>query len=103
MTDNRDIYVYDGSKYTDGQEWRIDELCRLMHRKIKTHEVQEVINNIKGATYADRELFDADTNLRNTINGVLNIQTKEITHNAFGRLFIYNSIAGKIWSAGDMS
>ena len=79
MTDNRDIYVYDGSKYTDGQEWRIDELCRLMHRKIKTHEVQEVINNIKGATYTDRELFDADTNLRNTINGVLNIHTKEIT------------------------
>ncbi len=78
MTDNLEIFMYDGSKYVKGHEWRIDELCRLMHPRIKTHEVQEVVNKIKGATYTDRESFDKNSSLLNVDNGILNIHTKNL-------------------------
>jgi phage/plasmid-associated DNA primase len=78
MRDNKELYWYDGSKYISGQEWRIEEFCQINVPKIKTYEVQEIINHIKRLTFVDRSEFDKDPYIRNTTNGLLNLKTSEI-------------------------
>jgi phage/plasmid-associated DNA primase len=77
MRDNKELYWYDGSKYTSGQEWRIEEFCQINVPKIKTYEVQEVINHIKRLTFVDRSEFDKDPYIRNTTNGLLDLKSWE--------------------------
>ena len=80
-SDNEDIYCYDNEKgvYMAGQEWRIKDLSQLMYPEIKTHELHEVINQIKRRTYVDRSSFDSNIDILNLQNGLLNIRTLEFT------------------------
>jgi putative DNA primase/helicase len=78
-TDNGELFWYNGSVYISGQEWRIKEQCRQVVKTIKTHQIQEVINYIKDTTYIDRSEFDADPNIRNVANGLLSVQTRELS------------------------
>ncbi len=79
MRDNKELYCYDGKGlYISGQEWRIEEFCQVNVPKIKTYEVQEVINRIKRLTFVDRSEFDKDPYVRNTTNGVLDLKTQEL-------------------------
>jgi P4 family phage/plasmid primase-like protien len=78
MTDNGELYHFNGKMYEPGQEWIIKEKCRLLESKTTTHEVQEVINYIKDSTYKSRALFDSDPDLIVVQNGVLNIHTLEL-------------------------
>ena len=57
MTDNGELYHFNGKIYEPGQEWIIKEKCRLLESKTTTHEVQEVINYIKDSTYKNRSIF----------------------------------------------
>jgi len=78
MTDNGELYHFNGKIYEPGQEWIIKEKCRLLESKTTTHEVQEVINYIKDLTYKNRLIFDSNPDLLVVKNGVLNIQTLEL-------------------------
>jgi hypothetical protein len=81
MTDTEEIYCYDNEKgvYVTGQEWRIKGLSQLMYPEIKTHQLHEVINQIKRRTYVDRSKFDSNPDIINLENGLLNIHTKELS------------------------
>ncbi len=80
-TDNEDIYWYDDEKgvYLAGQQWRIDELCQVIYPKLRTHELNEVISQIKRRTYTDRSKFDVDPDILNLTNGLLNMRTKVLS------------------------
>jgi len=80
MNNSEEIYCYDEEKgvYTLGQEWRIKELCQLMYPEITTHQLNEVINQIKRRTYVDRTNFDSNIEILNVRNGLLDIHTKQL-------------------------
>ena len=80
-TDNEDIYCYDKEKgvYMASQEWRIKDLSQLIFPEIKTHDLHEVINQIKRRTYIDRSCFDSNIDILNLQNGLLNLHTLEFT------------------------
>jgi putative DNA primase/helicase len=78
MTDNEQTYCFNGKIYIPDQEWIIKEKCRLIEPKIKTYEIQEVINYIKDSTYRSREIFDSNPDFIVVENGILNIHTLEL-------------------------
>jgi putative DNA primase/helicase len=65
-----------------GQEWRIKDLSQLMYPEITTHELHEVINQIKRRTYIDRSCFDSNIDILNLQNGLLNIHTLEFAEHS---------------------
>lgn len=68
-TDTEELYWYNNNGvYLVGQEWRIKSECQGILPKIKTLEVQEIINHIKRRTFVDRSEFDADPEILNTTN-----------------------------------
>jgi D5 N terminal like len=78
-TDNEDIYCYDTEKgvFVSGQEWRIKALGQLMYPYVTTHQLSEIINQVKRRTYLDRNQFDSDIDILNLQNGLLNMITGE--------------------------
>jgi P4 family phage/plasmid primase-like protien len=78
MTDNEQTYCFNGKIYLPDQEWIIKEKCRLIEPKIKTYEIQEVINYIKDSTYRSREIFDSNPDFIVLENGILNIHILEL-------------------------
>lgn len=77
MVDNEEIYYYSGQKYVPRGEWLINEVAELMYPEITTHHRQEVVNHIKYRTGVHRSKFDADHDILNLQNGLLNIHTGE--------------------------
>ena len=63
------ILCYDKEKgvYVVGQEWRIKDLSQLMYTEITTHELHEVINQIKRRTHVDHSCFDSNIDILNLI------------------------------------
>ncbi len=61
--------------YLPNQDWLIKQQCRLMLPKIKSHEIQEVVNFIKNSSYVDHSIFDSNTDVLNLANRMLNIRT----------------------------
>ena len=79
-TDNEELFWYDGhGLYLSGQEWRIKYECQQIQPKIKTKDVQEVINHIKRKTFIDRAVFDSNSEILNLQNGLLDIHTMTLT------------------------
>ena len=78
-TKDEQLFYYDTGKgiYCPDIEWLIKQQCRILHSKIKSYEIEEVIKFIKDSTYIDRSLFDSNPDLINLQNGVLNIHTGE--------------------------
>jgi P4 family phage/plasmid primase-like protien len=87
-TDNEDMYWYDNEKgvYLAGQQWRINELCQVIYPKIRTRELNEVINQLKRRTYEDRSKFDTNPDILNLRNGLLNIHTGEFKEHSSDHL-----------------
>ena len=80
MRDNEDVHYYNGEGlYVLGGESLINELCELMCPQIKTHELNEVVGHIKRRTYVDRSKFDSNIDVLNLRNGLLNIQTNQLS------------------------
>jgi len=79
--DNEDIFYYDQEKgvYRLCGESLINEFCELMYPQIKTHELNEVVGHIKRRTYTDRSKFDSNFDTINLRNGLLNIQTNQLS------------------------
>lgn len=89
-TKDEELFCYDDGKgiYLPDQEWQIKEECRILKPKIKTHEIQEVINFIKDSTYIDRKAFDSNPDLINLQNGYLNIHTNEFKEHSSEQYFL---------------
>lgn len=67
--------VYMGDKQADVI---IKEQCERIIPECNTHDCNEVLNTIRRKTYRKRTLFDADLNIINMKNGLLNIETLEL-------------------------
>jgi hypothetical protein len=57
------------------QDWLIRQQYRLMLPKIKSNEIQEVINFIKDSSYVDRSIFGSNSAVLKLANRLLNIHT----------------------------
>jgi len=81
-TTDEELFCYDSGKgiYLTDQEWLIKQQCRLMLPKIKSHEIQEVINFTKDSSYVDRSIIDTNTDVLNLANRLLNIHTLRSIH-----------------------
>ena len=74
------ILVYNGKIYDNLQaETIIKEETEKLIPNCTTHDRREVINKIKAHTYSELEKFDDDPNIITIENGILNLETREIT------------------------
>lgn len=75
-----EILLFNGKIYDKAQaEAIIKEETEKLIPNCTTHHRNEVVNKIKVQTYSDIEKFDSDPNLVVVKNGILNIDTLELT------------------------
>ena len=75
-----EILLYNGKIYDkDKAETVLREDTEKLIPNCTTHDRQEVINKIKAQTYSDLENFDADPNIITLENGILRLDTLELT------------------------
>ena len=75
-----EILLFNGKIYDKLQaETIIKEETEKLIPHCSTHDRHEVINKIKAQTYTDLEHFDTDSNLITLENGILNLDTMELT------------------------
>jgi len=75
-----EILLYNGKIYDNLQaETRIKEETEKLIPNCTAHHRREVISKIKAQTYSDIESFDSDPNLITLENGILNLETLELT------------------------
>jgi hypothetical protein len=88
-TKDEELFCYDSGKgiYLPDHEWLIKQQCRVLMPKIKTHEIQEVINFIKDSTYIDRKIFDSNPDVLNLANGLVKLIPKHTSHTLINLLF----------------
>jgi hypothetical protein len=70
-------FCYDSGKgiHLPNQDWLIKQQYRIMLPKIKSNEIQEVINFIKDSSYVDRSIFGSNFDVLNLANRLLNNHT----------------------------
>jgi P4 family phage/plasmid primase-like protien len=88
MRDTKEIYYYDNNKglYVNGGEWLIQERAEILNSKVRTVQVNEVINHIRRRTAVDRSQFDSTPDILNLQNGFLNIKTGQFTEHSSSHL-----------------
>lgn len=88
MRDTKEMYYYDDDKglYVNGGEWLIQEHAEILYPKVRTVQVNEVINHIRRRTGVDRNQFDSNPDILNLQNGFLNIKTGEFTEHSSNHL-----------------
>jgi putative DNA primase/helicase len=88
MKDTKEIYYYDDNKglYVNGGEWLIQEHAEILNSKVRTVQVNEVINHIRRRTGVDRSQFDSNPDILNLQNGFLNIKTGQFTEHSSSNL-----------------
>ena len=88
MKDTKEIYYYDDNKglYVNGGEWLIQEHAEILNSKVRTVQVNEVINHIRRRTGVDRNQFDSNPDILNLQNGFLNIKTGQFTEHSSSHL-----------------
>lgn len=75
-----EILLYNGKIYDNIQaETIIKEETEKLIPNCTAHNTNEVINKIKRQTYSDIQSFDSDPNLITLENGILNLDTLELT------------------------
>jgi putative DNA primase/helicase len=81
MRDNEEIYCYDTARgvYLRFADSIIREYVEILNPKIKTYEVNEIIQKIKRRTYIDRRCLDNNPDIINVQNGLLNVWTGELS------------------------
>jgi putative DNA primase/helicase len=80
MRDTGKVYVYRKGVYRQGGEAIIQEEAKnLLGGDFTSHKVNEILNWIRYSSYVDRPDFDRDRNIINVKNGLLNIETLELT------------------------
>ena len=74
------ILLYNGKIYDSrNAESKIKEITEKLIPNCTKHDVLEVIDKIKRLTYVDLEEFDKDPHLITVQNGILDIETMELT------------------------
>jgi P4 family phage/plasmid primase-like protien len=88
MKDTKEIYYYDDNKglYVNGGEWLIQEYAEMLNSKIRTVQVNEVINHIRRRTGVDRNQLDSNPDILNLQNGFLNMETGQFTEHSSSHL-----------------
>jgi P4 family phage/plasmid primase-like protien len=88
MKDTKEIYYYDDDKglYLNGGEWLIQEHAEILNSKVRTVQVNEVINHIRRRTGVDRNQFDSNPDILNLQNGFLNIKSGEFSEHSPDKL-----------------
>ena len=82
------IWVYeDGCYSSDGEELIRAEVRRLLGEAAREARVNEVVAHIRETTYTPAEKFNPTLNLVNLKNGILNIETGELTPHASDIIF----------------
>lgn len=77
---SNEILLYNGKIYDNVQaETIIKEETEKLIPNCTEHNRREVINKIKAQTYTDLENFDVDPNLITVDNGILNLETLELS------------------------
>ncbi len=72
------LYVWDLSGiYVPGEDRIKDEARKYLRDKETTHLVNEIVAHVHDKYYAPIENFDADPNVLNVKNGLINVQTGE--------------------------
>jgi putative DNA primase/helicase len=82
FADNEEIYVYDDREgiYRPGGEIAIrDETQRMLKHKTTNHFINEVEGYIRRSNYVDRAAIEPPLNLIPVQNGILNIDTGEVS------------------------
>jgi putative DNA primase/helicase len=80
MKDIEEIYYYDSQHgiYVAGAESIIKARVEEIEPGISSHQVNEILNHIIRRTYTNRAEFDADKDIINVKNGLLNIYTHKL-------------------------
>ena len=79
LKDTDEILYWKNGVYCRGGEKEIlVELQKLGGYEITNSMRGEVLSAIRAQTYVDRDQFDADSNILNVKNGLLNLETKEL-------------------------
>jgi P4 family phage/plasmid primase-like protien len=88
MRDTKEIYYYDNNKgvYINSGERLIQEYAEILNSKVRTVQVNEVINHIIRRTGVDRSQFDSNPDILNLQNGFLNIKTGQFTEHSSSHL-----------------
>lgn len=83
LNDTEEILVYtDGVYRRSGESFLKGEIERLVPNEpglITNHSVNEILGHIKRSTYASRVTLDADPEVINVENGLLNVRTRELS------------------------
>ncbi len=76
-----DILIYENGVYTHNGEKVIREECevRVPPPYLTTNTIHEIRDRIAGTTFTDRERFNTEKYIINLENGLLDINTKELT------------------------
>jgi len=80
LTDTEEVFYYDGGVYKPRGEVYIKRMLENIMEGVKVtrNSVAEVIGHIQRLTYVDRDEIDADENIINIGNGLLNITTRKL-------------------------
>ena len=79
MRDNEEVYLYSGGVYLRFGDTYIKEIAQKMLGGIpSTHQVNEVLNYVKRATYHDRDSLNPPSNKVCVNNGIIDIDTNQL-------------------------
>nr|ABZ09108.1 putative Poxvirus D5 protein-like protein [uncultured marine crenarchaeote HF4000_APKG6D9] len=88
LRESEQVLVYEDGIYKSGGEIIIKEECQKIIPDCKKHNCNEVINTIRRETYVPRDQeFDNHENLVNLRNGILNLQTQQLSPHSHNFLF----------------
>jgi putative DNA primase/helicase len=79
LDDTKEILVYDHGVYKRGGENTIQQECQKRIPNCTTYQVKEVTETIKRKTLISKEEFDRDPRILNVKNGLLNMDTGELS------------------------
>jgi len=91
MNDTKEIYWYDEMRgiYVPGGEIIVESEAESMNDKVSTAIVNEAMNHIRRRTYTNRTEFDSNQpHIINLQNGLLNIDTLELTEHSADQLHL---------------
>ncbi|MEK7617592.1 MAG: phage/plasmid primase, P4 family [Patescibacteria group bacterium] len=86
---DRDVFIYDNGVYRLGVNDLKAEIQTLLEELATTHIKNEVLEKIKDLTVCQREEFNVNQNFINLNNGILNIETGELTEHDPKYLFLH--------------
>ena len=79
LRDTWEVLVYKDGVYLENAEVLIAEICRTINTEIKKSNYNEILFHIQSSTFTDREQFNNDLTRLVLENGILNLETLELS------------------------